>query len=127
MNDDTLKLDLQLSPFAARYVELYPSVPARLAAILASRDPSIRQRAQSLWALVRMRDSQRLERLRGRWGLTKTEARLALHLIDGGDIAGYARAYKVSPGTARSQLKSIFAKTGVTRQAALVRLGQREA
>jgi DNA-binding CsgD family transcriptional regulator len=46
--------------------------------------------------------------------------------MEGGDIASYAGLAGVTAATVRSQLKSIFAKTGVRRQSALVRLGQHE-
>lgn len=56
------------------------------------------------------------------FGLTKAEAILATLLARGLSISEAAEELDVSPHTARAQLKSIFAKTGVTRQAELVRL-----
>jgi DNA-binding CsgD family transcriptional regulator len=126
MDDDTPKLDLKLNPAIERYAALYPNMPARIAAILSSKDLAIRRRAETLFGLARASEERRHRRLVERWRLTKTEARLALHLIDGGDIASYAKAAGVSAGTARGQLKSIFSKVGVSRQSALVRLGQHE-
>lgn len=54
------------------------------------------------------------------FGLTAAEARLASALSKGQDLDGAAAAFGVSPQTVRSQLKTIFAKTGWRRQAELV-------
>lgn len=56
------------------------------------------------------------------FGLTPTEARLAVLLADGLTIAEAARHMHVSEGSARSYCKRIFAKTGISRQAELIRL-----
>jgi DNA-binding CsgD family transcriptional regulator len=64
----------------------------------------------------------RWEAFRERFGLTPTELRLCLALADGLSLRDYADKYHVSPETARSQLKSIFAKTGTHRQSRLLRL-----
>lgn len=57
--------------------------------------------------------------LRQAFGLTASEARLALCIADGLDIAEIAAAHKIAESTARSQLKAVFAKTGTRRQAEL--------
>ena len=106
------------------YGELYPDLVRRLQAISESRDPELRRRAAAVNLGRSQRSGDRHDLLMERFRLTPAEARVALHLIDGGDIASCAEAAGVSPGTVRTQLKSIFAKTGVNRQAALVRLGQ---
>ncbi|MCB1845667.1 MAG: helix-turn-helix transcriptional regulator, partial [Halioglobus sp.] len=54
--------------------------------------------------------------------LTPAEARLATLLARGLSLAEVSKAQAISQHTARAQLKSIFAKTGVSRQAELVRL-----
>ncbi len=54
--------------------------------------------------------------------LTPAEAGLALNLARGLSLADVSKRQSISQHTARAQLKSIFAKTGVTRQAELVRL-----
>ena len=56
------------------------------------------------------------------FGLTPAEARLAILLARGLNLAEVSTAQNISQHTARAQLKSIFAKTGVSRQAELVRL-----
>ncbi|RLQ21478.1 helix-turn-helix transcriptional regulator [Seongchinamella sediminis] len=54
--------------------------------------------------------------------LTPAEANLAILLARGLSLAEASTAQNISQHTARAQLKSIFAKTGVSRQAELVRL-----
>ena len=54
--------------------------------------------------------------------LTPAEAFLALRLAQGLSLAEVSEQQNISQHTARAQLKSIFAKTGVARQAELVRL-----
>lgn len=56
------------------------------------------------------------------YGLTRAEGRLAEALANGLSTSEAADAFGISPLTARTQLKSIFAKTGTSRQADLVRL-----
>jgi len=52
--------------------------------------------------------------------LTPSEARLALHLVTGETLRSAASELHISYETARTQLKSIFSKTGTCRQAELV-------
>jgi DNA-binding CsgD family transcriptional regulator len=106
-------------------MELYPSVLPRLQAILASKDPHLRRRAAAFRRAAQVQEIARLGRLADAYRLSRAEARLALHIVEGGDIASYAKSVGVRVGTARSQLKAVFAKTGVSRQAELVRLGLR--
>ena len=54
------------------------------------------------------------------FGLTSAEARLAAAICEGQDINGAAATFGVSRQTLRSQLKTVFAKTGSRRQAELV-------
>ncbi|WP_238273027.1 helix-turn-helix transcriptional regulator [Methylobacterium cerastii] len=60
-----------------------------------------------------------LERI---FGLTRTEAKLAVLLASGASTSEAAGLQGVSVATARSQLAAIFVKTRTTRQAELVRL-----
>lgn len=55
-----------------------------------------------------------------RFGLSPAEARLAIALYEGRSVIEYAEIAGNSAGTVRNQLKSIFRKTGVRRQAELV-------
>ena len=126
MDDDEPEYRLNLDATARRYAELYPSMAPRLRQILASRDPKLRRRIGVLVKAIAAADAGRLQRLKAAYRLSPAEARLALHIIDGGSIASYADLTGVTPGTARVQLKSVFAKTGVSRQAELVKRGQTE-
>ncbi|MGJ8687563.1 MAG: helix-turn-helix transcriptional regulator [Spongiibacteraceae bacterium] len=56
------------------------------------------------------------------FGFTPTEAQLALLLADGLSLDESSEALGMSRNTARTHLRSIFAKTGVSRQTLLVRL-----
>ncbi len=60
--------------------------------------------------------------LRSRFCLTPAEAQIALGIADGETLAAVAEARGVSVSTARTQLKSVFVKTGTHRQAELVAL-----
>jgi DNA-binding CsgD family transcriptional regulator/GAF domain-containing protein len=64
----------------------------------------------------------RTEALRERFGLTPAEATFALEIVKGDGRQATADRLGISVGTARSHLSKIFDKTGVTRQAELVRL-----
>jgi DNA-binding CsgD family transcriptional regulator len=60
--------------------------------------------------------------LRSAFGLTRREARVASALATGMRLQDVAAAHGVGMGTVRSQLKSIFMKTGTNRQSELVAL-----
>jgi len=60
--------------------------------------------------------------LRTRYGLTKSEARLAAALPNGGRLLDVASRLGISYETARTQLRAVFVKTGVNRQSELVAL-----
>lgn len=80
---------------------------------------------QSTMIFVSDRDArleQRSHRLRARFGLTPAEAALAWEIAKSGGRQDAATRRGVSLSTARTQLSSIFDKTGVRRQADLVRL-----
>ncbi|HKY91879.1 MAG TPA: LuxR C-terminal-related transcriptional regulator [Nevskiaceae bacterium] len=62
------------------------------------------------------------ELVRRLFGLTRMEASLALLLADGLTLDEAAEKMNVRRNTARTHLRSIFSKTGVTRQTMLVRL-----
>jgi DNA-binding CsgD family transcriptional regulator len=63
-----------------------------------------------------------LERLRARFGLTPTEARIAAGLAQGRDLGAITEALGVRRSTVRTHLKNIRGKTKTQRQAELVRL-----
>jgi DNA-binding CsgD family transcriptional regulator/ferritin-like metal-binding protein YciE len=55
-------------------------------------------------------------------GLTPTEARVALAVVEGLSTPEVAEGLKLHPATVRTHLYSVFAKTGVHRQSELARL-----
>ncbi len=61
-------------------------------------------------------------KLTAQYGLTPAEAKLTVLIAEGIDLEAAAKRLCVSIQTTRSQLKSIFAKTHVSRQAELVAL-----
>lgn len=67
------------------------------------------------------RASHPTKRLQALFGLTAAEAALALGLLDGKRLTEIAAARKVSVETVRTQLRALFKKTGVARQADLMR------
>jgi DNA-binding CsgD family transcriptional regulator len=68
------------------------------------------------------------EMLQALFDLTPAEARITSMLIDGNTVDGISKTNAVSLNTVRTQLKSVFQKTGVDRQVDLVSmLGQRHA
>ena len=78
-------------------------------------------------AMVTVRDPEfdrrRLEiNLRGKFGLTVAESGLATELLKGDGRKSAARRRGIADNTARTQLSSIFDKTGTHRQAELIRL-----
>ena len=60
------------------------------------------------------------EVIRGLFDLTPTEARIAHRIAAGVTVEAIAAEAGCSVGTVRQQLKSVFGKTGVSRQAELV-------
>ncbi len=63
-----------------------------------------------------------VEILRERFGLTTAEARLALKIAGGASLPAASLALRISYQTGRTQLKTVFAKLNVRRQAELVAL-----
>lgn len=68
------------------------------------------------------RDSASQQILGELFALSPAEANVAILLARGLSLSEVSEAQNISPHTARAQLKSIFAKTGVSRQAELVRM-----
>jgi DNA-binding CsgD family transcriptional regulator len=101
------------------YTRLYPDLLPRIKAILASRDPALRAKVAVLRAAARDADGTAAVNLARRYGLTPTQARIAIYLVNGGTLTDYAAEQKISPQTVRTHLKAIFSKTGASRQAEL--------
>lgn len=84
-------------------------LPVRAAATVTIADPD-RDRAPHARTLSQL------------FGLTGAEAELGVLLAQGLDLDQASEALGIAKSTARTHLRAIFAKTSVTRQAALVRL-----
>lgn len=97
-------LRLQISPIRNAVIE----TPQRISAVVFVTDPA-RRRPQH-------------ELLRTFYRLTPAEIRVALLLVDGQSPQLIAESVGVTPNTVRTQIKSVYSKTGVRRQAELVRL-----
>lgn len=88
---------------------------------------SVVQTSEPVAAVAFVSDPLRQERpaqevLRALYGLTPGECRVALLLGDGHAPRKIANMIGVTDNTVRSQIKSIFSKTGVKRQGELIRL-----
>jgi DNA-binding CsgD family transcriptional regulator len=64
------------------------------------------------------------EKLRSDFGLTQAEIRVVRALISGGSVAGLAAETSRSRETIRSQVRSVYMKTGARKQVELLRLIQ---
>jgi DNA-binding CsgD family transcriptional regulator/PAS domain-containing protein len=62
------------------------------------------------------------ERLQKVFGLTRTEAAVAMEVLNGHGLQAAATALGVAPVTVRTHLTAVFGKTGTHRQAELVRV-----
>ncbi|HLH91496.1 MAG TPA: helix-turn-helix transcriptional regulator [Xanthobacteraceae bacterium] len=71
---------------------------------------------------VTRQEAPQVEVIEALFDLTPTEARVAGAVVEGKSVAAIARAQGVTQNAVRMHLKSIFAKTGVGRQAELVSL-----
>jgi DNA-binding CsgD family transcriptional regulator len=71
---------------------------------------------------VTRQQAPQVELIEALFDLTPTEARIAGAMVEGKSVATVARAQGVTQNAVRMHLKSIFAKTGVGRQAELVSL-----
>jgi DNA-binding CsgD family transcriptional regulator len=90
-------------------VETYWLAPRRPAAVLFLTDP---ERTRNPTAAS----------LQCSFGLTRTEAAMAIEVLNGGGLKAVAARLGIAPTTARTHLTSIFNKTRTRRQAELVRI-----
>jgi DNA-binding NarL/FixJ family response regulator len=90
-------------------VTVSPAVASSKAAIVMFRDPEFS-------------DPSTPERLRSLFGLSPAEASVAVALSEGWSVEQIAERQDKSPNTVRVQVQALLAKTGLGRQADLVRL-----
>jgi len=98
-------LSLMVCPLRPHALPVGAAVPAVLLII---GDPDARP-GTSMQALIQL------------YGLTAAEARLTAALVNGERLEDYAVRQRISINTVRTQSKQIFAKTGQSRQADLIR------
>jgi DNA-binding CsgD family transcriptional regulator len=98
-------LQLRIAPFPCEHL----SVGSQFAAIAFIGNPDKSLRLP-------------LEIIQAAYGLTPAEAKLAVLLLQGRTVTEAAEANSVTRETIRSQLKSIFLKTGTRRQGELIEL-----
>jgi DNA-binding CsgD family transcriptional regulator len=86
--------------------------------------PFVGEAGASLLILVDLsiRPHPHIDTLRRAFGLTRREARVASALATGLQLREIAALHGLGMGTVRSQLKSVFVKTGTNRQPELVAL-----
>jgi DNA-binding CsgD family transcriptional regulator len=103
-----MPLDVLVTPIGAETANTLWTFPQRPVAILLVSDPEAEVQAH-------------VESLRERFGFTPAEAACAIEIVKGDGRQATADRLGITVGTARSHLSKIFEKTGVTRQAELVR------
>lgn len=114
-----------LAPIQPVRIERESKRPLLIEALPTSR--IFRDNFPPIGLILLVADSERIlqgveERARAAFGLTAAESRLCGLLASGKDIASAAMSLKITYGTARSQLKSILAKTDTHRQGELMLL-----
>lgn len=104
------------------YARLYPDVAERIAQLFSAAAEAF----EAAGVEVSLRPAETSEaaaaRLCSAYDLTAAEAKVALHVAAGGALADFAKTSGISRHTVRNQLRAVFQKTGVRRQAELVRL-----
>ena len=106
-SDDQPPLGIVVTP-AGSVTTLYNLAPTPAALVLLREHVQIPARS--------------IDGLRRRFGLTNSEATLALGLLDGKRLSDIAEARRVSVETVRTQLRSLFRKTRTARQVDLMRV-----
>ncbi|MEQ1688215.1 MAG: helix-turn-helix transcriptional regulator [Sphingopyxis sp.] len=106
----------------ADYARLYPDTTRRIVEIITGVAGDYAAMGIALSFEVTDDEAARIDRLGNEFDLTGAEAMLALHIGGGGSLADYADAHTISRNTVRNQLQMVFDKTGVHRQAELVKL-----
>jgi DNA-binding CsgD family transcriptional regulator len=103
---DKPPLTIEVLPYRVNRSNPYGTPPV---AMLLIRDPGLGRTAGA-------------QKLRDRFGLTRAEATLAMEMLKGDGRAAAAKRCGITINTARTHLMRIFEKTGVRRQAELIRL-----
>ncbi len=113
---------LAVAPIVIRREGRLPIVIRVLPVDGAARSPFLGARAILILSGVDEGEAEALALLRQAFGLTPSEAKIALYLADGKSLEEAAQEMTIAHETTRSHLKSIFRKTGTHRQGELVAL-----
>jgi DNA-binding CsgD family transcriptional regulator len=113
---------LAVAPIVIRREGRLPIVIRVLPVDGAARSPFLGARAILILSGVDEGEAEQLAMLRQAFGLTRSEAKIALYLADGKSLEQAAQGMEIAHETTRSHLKSIFRKTGTHRQGELVAL-----
>ncbi len=111
---------LRAAPIIVRRGDADPLLLRALPVDGAARSPFLHARALLLLDEIGRPGRPDWQVLAAAFGLTRAEARLAARLATGVSLESSRIALRIAKETARSQLKSIFQKTDVHRQAELV-------
>ncbi len=104
-SDDGNTLQIQIAPLLTEQTHWLDAIPPGSLALFLCKPGGQQLPCENLVSL---------------YGLTRAEARLAAKLAEGLSLEEVSDEFDISIETARSQLKSIFAKTGARRQSELM-------
>lgn len=89
---------------------------------LVNSDIKINNSALLILSANQLQNTFSIERLKGLYNFTPAEARLSMYLCQGLTLEEVSEILSLSKNTLRSQLRSCFYKTGISRQSELIRL-----
>lgn len=119
---DNAPFDPRVVRVPPAYRALYPDLPARLAAAHAAGNPEAKAAAAAMIEALNANARREEGMLISQYDLTPAQARLAVHVRDGGTLASYSEEAGLKVNTVRQHLKMVFQKVGVRRQSELVAL-----
>jgi DNA-binding CsgD family transcriptional regulator len=119
---DKPSLDPRVVRVPPAYLALYPDLPARLAAAHDASNPEVRAAAAAMIEALASNARRQEAILIAQFDLTPAQARLAVHIRDGGTLADYSTKTGLTGNTVRQHLKFVFQKIGVKRQSELAAL-----
>lgn len=119
---DKPSLDPRVVRVPPAYRALYPDLSARLAAAHAAGNPEVVAAAAAMIEALAANARRQEGMLIAQFDLTPAQARLAVHIREGGTLADYATRTGLTANTVRQHLKLVFQKIGVRRQSELAAL-----
>ncbi len=119
---DKPSLDPRVVRIPPAYRALYPDLPARLAEAHDAGNPEVRAAAAAMIEALAANARRQEGIMIAQFDLTPAQARLAVHIRDGGTLAEYSTRTGLTANTVRQHLKLVFQKIGVRRQSELAAL-----